>query len=317
MMELGFGGGAKRALLGAEICRFGEPRRVIVVEEGKVLNHGNQYARTPTGFPLPEKQEGGARLQGVQKESVSGKPLVTIITSTYNAAEHLPAAIKSIRGQAYGNVEWIIVDGASKDGTLAILQQNEDVIDYWVSEPDSGIYDAWNKGLRLARGEWICFLGADDQIVSDAIDAIVNVAKSSTIPLDFVCGRVELYRGATLIRTIGKPWSWRRFKKYMCVAHTGAMHSALYFQHHGEFDNSFRISGDYEVLLRAGDSLKAGYVPRVLARMQVGGESNRSRAVFQEALRARLMHAVASPWVGRINAVWAECKWNIRRLVGL
>lgn len=281
---------------------------------GKILNSTNEHPDDTVGLA---KREGGARLQGVRKESVPGKPLVSIITSTYNAAEHLPYVIKSIREQTYDNVEWIVVDGASQDRTLDILGQNEDVIDYWASEPDNGIYDAWNKGLRLAQGEWICFLGADDRIVSDAIEVMVEVGASSPIPLDFVCGKVELYRGPSLIRTIGKPWSWRRFKKYMCVAHTGAMHSATYFDRHGVFDDSFRISGDYEVLLRAGAQLKAAFVPKVVARMQVGGESNRSSAVFQEALRARLMHAVTTPWAGRVDAVWAECKWNIRRLFGL
>jgi len=244
-------------------------------------------------------------------------PLITIITSTRNAAKHLPALIESIRGQNYGNIEWIVVDGASTDGTQGVRMQNEDVIDCWISEPDRGIYDAWNKGIRLARGEWICFLGADDQIASDAIESMLNVDKASSTPLDFVCGRVELYRGPYLIRTIGKPWSWCRFRKYMCVAHTGAIHRASFFVRYGGFDDSFRISGDYELLLRADDELKAGYVHRVLARMQVGGESNRSRAVFEEALRARLMHAVTNPVIGRISAVWAECKWNIRRLIEL
>lgn len=281
---------------------------------GKILNSTNEHTHDTVGLA---KREGGARLQGVRKESAPGKPLVSIITSTYNAAEHLPYVIKSIREQTYDNVEWIVVDGASQDRTLDILRQNEDVIDYWASEPDNGIYDAWNKGLRLAQGEWICFLGADDRIVSDAIEVMAKVGTSSPIPLDFVCGKVELYRGPSLIRTIGKPWSWGRFKKYMCVAHTGAMHSATYFDRHGVFDDSFRISGDYEVLLRAGAQLKAAFVPKVVARMQVGGESNRSSAVFQEALRARLMHAVTTPWAGRVDAVWAECKWNIRRLFGL
>lgn len=281
------------------------------------LDSENQRDRAVDGVPMPHKQQGGSRLHGRQKASLPARPLITVITSTYNAAAHLPSVVKSIRDQTYENIEWIVVDGASEDGTLDILRQNEDVIDYWVSEPDKGIYDAWNKGLRLAEGEWICFLGADDEIISDAIEVMVKIGTSSPIPLDFVCGKVELYRGPSLIRTIGKPWSWRRFKKYMCVAHTGAMHSATYFNRHGVFDNSFRISGDYEILLRAGPQLKTAFVPKVLARMQVGGESNRSSAVFQEALRARLMHAVTTPWVGRLDAVWAECKWNIRRLFGL
>lgn len=74
------------------------------------------------------RQEGGARLLGLQESSVPGKPLITIIASTYDAAEHLPNAIKSIREQAYGNIEWIVIDGASKDGTLDLLRQSEEVI---------------------------------------------------------------------------------------------------------------------------------------------------------------------------------------------
>ncbi|MBQ0799698.1 MAG: glycosyltransferase [Porticoccaceae bacterium] len=281
------------------------------------MNQEINGAQAPDSAAGAIAMEGSVDLANKKNRSGPDRPLVTIITSTYNAAEHLPSAIKSIRNQSYSNVEWIVVDGASKDGTLDILRQNQDVVDHWVSEPDAGIYDAWNKGLRLAHGEWVWFLGADDEMVTDAIEVMMEVVRNSPIPLDFVCGKVELYRGPSRIRAIGKPWSWRRFKKYMCVAHTGAMHRASYFDRYGEFDDSFRISGDYEILLRAGAELKAGFTQNVLARMQVGGESNRNPIVFQEALRARLKHAVTSPWGGRVDALWAECKWNIRRFFGL
>jgi cellulose synthase/poly-beta-1,6-N-acetylglucosamine synthase-like glycosyltransferase len=123
---------------------------------------------------LPEgegrKGEGGLRTQGYFKQSLPDKPLITIITSTYNAAEYLPRTIKSVREQTYTNIEWIIVDGNSKDNTVELIRQNEDVIDYWVSEPDSGIYDAWNKGVSLANGDWIAFLGAGDSYKPDAIN---------------------------------------------------------------------------------------------------------------------------------------------------
>lgn len=258
---------------------------------------------------------GGARLQNSKKFSEPGKPLVTIITSTYNAAEHLPTAIKSIREQNYENVEWIVVDGGSRDGTLDTLQQNEDVVDYWISEPDNGIYDAWNKGLRLARGDWILFLGADDQILPDAIESMVNVANESPASLELISGKAQLYSGTVQRRIIGRAWSWARFKKYMCVAHTGSMHNANYFKRYGEFESTFRIAGDYELLLRAGPNLKTGFVNKVVVRMEVGGVSNQNAAVFRETLRARLRHGVTTRFVGEISVAWAWFKWHIRRFL--
>ena len=223
--------------------------------------------------------------------------------------------MQSIREQTYTNVEWIVVDGASADGTVDILRENDEVIDHWISEPDKGIYDAWNKGLSLAHGDWICFVGADDQLLPGAIQSMVNVINESTSPLDFVSGRVQLFSGGSPRRTIGKPWSWRRFKKYMCVAHVGAMHNAAYFGHHGGFDATFRIAGDYELLLRAGRHLRAGYVDEVVARMEVGGVSNENPAVFRETLEARLRHGATSHLGGLVSTALAWIKWKIRRSI--
>lgn len=262
------------------------------------------------------KQEGGARLQGMQKESVPGKPLITIITATYNAAEYLPNAIKSIRKQTYGNVEWIVVDGASQDCTLDILRQNEDAVDYWMSEPDKGIYDAWNKGLRRAKGEWVCFLGADDQMLSNAVESMVNCALSSQRALEFVSGRVKLFQDGKGGRTIGRPWNWPEFSRYMCVAHTGAMHRVTYFRKYGEFDASYRISGDYEILLRAGKYLRAGFVDQVVAHAVLGGVSNRDKTVFRENLRAKLRHGACGPLAGIVFMVRAQLAWSLRGLIG-
>lgn len=287
-----------------------------MVGEGKMMNSGSRYAHATAGFHTSAKHEGGARFQGVQKESASGKPLITIITSTYNAAVHLPSAIKSIREQTYGNFEWILVDGASTDGTLDILRQNEDVIDYWISEPDKGIYDAWNKGLRLAQGEWVCFLGADDQLLPGAIESMVSCALTSQQPLEFVSGRVKLFQDGKAGRTIGRPWSWPKFRLYMCVAHTGAMHRASYFKQYGEFDASYRISGDYEILLRAGRHLRAGFVDKILAFSVLGGVSNREKAVFSENLRAKLRHGACTRLSGIIFMTWARLKWSVRGLLG-
>lgn len=244
------------------------------------------------------------------------KPLIAIITATYNAAEYLPSLARSIREQTYNNVEWIVVDGASKDGTLEVIRQNEDVIDRWISEPDRGIYDAWNKGLGLASGEWICFLGADDRLLPDAIESMVNCALGAPQSLEFVSGRVQLFQDGKAGRTIGRAWNWPEFRQYMCVAHTGAMHRVSYFKQYGEFDTSYRISGDYEILLRAGSNLRAGFVDKILTHAVLGGVSNRDKTVFRENLSAKLLHGACTPLGGFMFMVWAQFKWILRRFLG-
>lgn len=257
---------------------------------------------------------GGLRTHGKAKAGTPGKPLVTIVTSVLNGEKTLEETIQSVLQQTYPNVEYIVVDGASNDGTIALLSRYSDSIDYWISEPDRGIYDAWNKGLGYASGDWIIFVGADDHLTPTAIASLVNAAQKEQA--DFVCGKVEMLRDGQVTRTIGVPWSWRKFRRYMSIAHSGGMHCAEYFQRFGRFDSSYRICGDYELLLRAGPQLQVVFVDTVVTRMRMGGVSNASDRVFRESVRARITHGLCTPLQGRFDAAWARAKWQVRRLLG-
>ena len=108
-------------------------------------------------------QSGGLRTKGITKFSRPGEPLISVVTVVYNGAATLEQTIRSVLGQTYGNVEYIIIDGGSTDGTLDIIRKYGDRIDFWQSGPDGGIYDAMNKGLHHINGDWYIFLGSDDR----------------------------------------------------------------------------------------------------------------------------------------------------------
>lgn len=105
---------------------------------------------------------GGLRINGLNKKKSSKLPLISIITVVYNGKNDIEKTIQSVINQTYNNIEYIVIDGGSTDGTLDIIKNYEDKIDYWQSEPDAGIYDAMNKGIKLATGVWINFMNAGD-----------------------------------------------------------------------------------------------------------------------------------------------------------
>lgn len=253
---------------------------------------------------------GGLRLNGSQKHNQVGKPLVTIITATFNAAELLPRTIKSIRELTYDNVEWIIVDGGSKDGTVEFIRQNEDVIDYWISEADGGVYDAWNKGVLHASGEWLAFLGAGDSYHKDAIDVYLDAISASQIKPEFASSQVQFVNSSGLaLRVWGAPFKWKTFKKNMTIAHVGALHHRSLFKKHGLFDTLYFISADYEFFMRCGFNLRTIYLDFVTADMLVGGISNGYEGISETYLIQKKYGA----GISAILRYWFACAKRLIR----
>ena len=133
-----------------------------------------------------KKREGGLRIGAHYKESRPGKPLVTIVTVVRNARDELLTTLKSVLNQTYDNIEYIIIDGASSDGTVELIEAHDGEVDYWISEPDSGPYDAMNLGIDLASGEWINFMNAGDSFNDpDVVKDVFTAVPSQT---DFIYG---------------------------------------------------------------------------------------------------------------------------------
>jgi glycosyltransferase involved in cell wall biosynthesis len=235
--------------------------------------------------PVLPFQTGGKRNKGILASGSAECPLVTVITAVFNGKQHLAQCIESVMSQGYPNLEHLILDGGSTDGTLDVLRTYEDRIAFWKSEPDTGVYDAWNKGLSLARGEWIAFLGADDEYLPNAVAAYMDLARDNP-DADYLSSQIEWLHPSGHSRTIGRPWQWPLFGRYMCSAHVGSMHRKRLFDLYGRFDASYRITGDYEFLLRSRAALRAAFIPLVTVHMRAGGVSD-SAAAFREANRAK------------------------------
>ncbi len=160
--------------------------------------------------PHPLREVGG--LRRINDTSSIEFPLVTILTAVRNRKETLPRTIMSVANQTYENIEYIIVDGASTDGTLDVIRANDEYINFWISEPDENVPDAVNKAISLAKGEFIFWLSSDDWIDVDFIEKAVTVFKKNCA-YDFIFGGVKLFTNNTHIDTIySRPFSGSSFE---------------------------------------------------------------------------------------------------------
>ena len=237
--------------------------------------------------------------------------LITIIIAVFNGAKTLQQCIDSVVQQSYPNKQLIIIDGGSTDGTVELLQANDQSISYWVSEPDKGIYNAWNKGLLKAEGEWICFLGADDYFWDDQVLASMSkflVKLQVNIRVAYSQIMLLSENGQDLYLS-GEPWQKvkQRFKELMSIPHPGTMHRRDLFEQHGYFDESFRIAGDYELLLRDLKTADAEFIPDLVTvgMLQGGISSNPKNTLLQlhEVRRAQQKHGLKMPSIKWLMAV--------------
>lgn len=208
---------------------------------------------------------------------------ISIIIATYNAQKRLGRCLDSILSQKTDDVELIIIDGGSKDQTCSIIEDYKSIVDYSISEKDDSIYHAWNKGVKIAKGDWIMFLGADDCLTPGAIRKIMQYLSSiNYYECDYVSAKINyLDEQGQLIKIIGKAWCWMEFRNKMTVAHVGSLHSRMFFNEIGLFDTSYKICADYELLMRKKENLRACFMNEVIASMEFGGVSLSTAAIYE------------------------------------
>lgn len=248
-----------------------------------------------------------------------GKPLISIVTACLNSEDTIKDTIESVLNQTCIDFEYCIIDGKSSDGTIDIIKRFEykfkkkGILLKWISEKDLGIYDAWNKGIKMANGHWICFLGSDDKLYMNAMKSYEKVIVNNK-NLEYISSKVKLVKNNKVIKILSGKWKWKIFKRYMNVAHVGSLHTRTYFNKYGLYNTDFKIAGDYEMLLRSKENLKYYFLNEVTAEMDANGISNNQvYKALLETKYAKINTADSNKYIANIYFYWALLKAKLKR----
>jgi glycosyltransferase involved in cell wall biosynthesis len=210
--------------------------------------------------------EGGLRTRNILKESQTAQPLLSIVTVVLNGEKHLAQAIESVLSQDYPNIEYVIIDGGSKDKTIEIIRSFRN-IDFWISEKDHGIFEAMNKGIRLCRGEIIGILNADDFYCKNVFSGICDVFRITD---------AEIVYGNMKIGEKSERPDISRMNEKPSVFHPACFVRKSVYDRIGLYDESFKISSDYEFLLRCvRNNIRFHYLDRDITTFRPGGMSSK------------------------------------------
>lgn len=204
---------------------------------------------------------------------------VSIITVCYNSAETIENTLISVVSQSYPNIEYILIDGQSTDGTLAIIERYKSKLARVISEPDKGIYDAINKGIQLASGELVGVLNSDDFYINNSvIEEVVKILQQQNA--DCVYGDLQ-YVDRQNTNLVKRNWVSGKYEQGLFYKGWMPPHPTFFiknecYKKYGLFNLQLKSAADYELMLRMlhVHQIKAAYLPQVLVKMRVGGKSN-------------------------------------------
>lgn len=274
--------------------------RLVTQEKPVIINDPSSKVQSVLFLPPnPERRgEGGLRTKGYFKHSygetseLSEKftvPLVTIITVVFNGEKHLEQTIQSIISQTYDNVEYIIIDGGSTDGTVDIIRKYEEVIDYWVSEPDAGISDAMNKGISLATGILINHLHAGDKFAADTtLSSVVSSYNSECWRWCFGNQLLRSHTDDTIVGCFCPPkFSQKLLHIVNTIPHPTVFSERALIEEVNGFDNNYKCAMDYHLWLRFTQLSKPKQFDYATAEFLLGGRSSDIKLALREEFRAR------------------------------
>jgi len=217
-------------------------------------------------------------------------PTVSVVTAAYNAVSTIQRCCETVAGQDYAPLEHLVVDGGSTDGTVEVLRK------YGVryeSAPDAGVYDGLSKGVRMARGEFVHILDADDWYAHPSVLSSV-VAAMNAHEWDVCHARAaHVTASDRVVRVFGRNLDKRRLLKKMRVAYPTVVVRRAVYERYGAFSVGFRVAADYEFLLRIWDHVRVGFLDETLVQVAIGGISTRRENVvrsYRESMAAAVIH---------------------------
>jgi len=264
-----------------------------------------------------KRLEGGLKTRGLfNRESTPDRPLVSIITVCYNSEKYLEQTIQSVINQTYNNIEYIIIDGASTDGTLSIIRKYDDYIAYWMSEPDKNMYDAINKGLDLISGEYWAVLNSDDYYFPNTIQNVVDLF-SKNPKLDVINGAIrDIDINDKYLRIKYNPKF--NVKSMIRMKITGIIDQPATFLRKevvsriGKFNINYPVISDYDFLIRVGLNCKVKSCNDIFTNFRIHSEclSMDNKEIESEKNREEIVTYYSKKYNVNMNLFW----WDYLRL---
>jgi glycosyltransferase involved in cell wall biosynthesis len=237
------------------------------------------------------------------------KPLLSIVMAIKDSDAALVESLDalSMMDAISGDFEVLLINGGMPLGEFT--RKNHPFPLTITNEPDQGIYDAWNKGIAIAKGEFIAFIGAGDCVRPNYLHEMKALLRQTPNAELLLCRQQQFLSNGRPLRIFGKPLNWREFQQNFSIPHIGCWHKTDLFEKYDNFDITYKVSGDYEWLLRVGERLKAVYTAEVLMDVPVGGVSDKKGHVFHESRRARATHTNAS----KLNLLYVDYAYRVRK----
>ncbi len=243
----------------------------------------------------------------------------SIITATKNVENHIENTIKSVLYQNNVDLEHIIIDSVSKDNTINIIDKfTKDQRIRCISEKDNGISDAFNKGINLSSGDWIIFLGAGDTFINSNVLSYANSHLEKLYDYYIVWGNTLLIdNNLKMHKRVNGNISKFKLKRYMCLPHQSTFHNRTFFQDFGQYDNNYKTSMDYDLLLKAYNKIDMnGYIDFDVSFVLRGGVSEEGIECLKEFRDLQKKHEIWNPkLIADLIFFWAIFKRSLRKFI--
>jgi glycosyltransferase involved in cell wall biosynthesis len=268
------------------------------IQHSKLVGNPEDNFESVLFLPQGEGRQGecGLRTQGYFKTSLSDKPLISVVTVVFNGEEFLEETIQSVINQTYDNVEYIIIDGGSTDGTVDIIKKYEDHIDYWVSEKDGGIYDAMNKGIKVANGDFINFMNSGDTF--HTLDSIKKIVESMQDNKTVYFGRAEIIGGKKQNLFPGVKYDKDNIHQWL--KKTMPNHQAMFFPKSfykkTYYNLDYPVGSDSDYKYMAEKKCRLVFIDEIVCHFALGGVSSgfeswiTTKQILKDSWRISLKH---------------------------